>query len=366
MRRFVPVFVLSLLAAGRCFASPGAERTAAEGPPCWFSRSPRPTAAELRMAGEIGPAGPAERAQSRHPTAAADVRRCPGRDECGFGPCRGHDAKADMVVFGQVQATGPRIRVSGQVLDVPTGNPLADLSAAGAIDDLFPLEDALSRQVVQRVPPSLVLAMPPAAGQSEGNAGPPATRPASQENPDVGLPLEGTTTQGPVSPGDPSDANMPEYYSYTYPDYGSYNSRYPLPYPYTRYGYPDYYYGITGFYSPDLFFFDDFDRFHHHHFGGGHDHGGDNFHPRGISRGGTGTGAGAGFGRSFWPRRTRNRRRRQPWRWRRRSRPWRRGWRWRWGRWSGSMRVADGMSRLQRSDNSPAWRGGRQQSMRFS
>ena len=62
------------------------------------------------------------------------------------------DAKAAAVIFGSAQVIGKQIRLTGQVLDVPSGKSLGTLKATGALDDLFRLQDLLAGQAVRALP----------------------------------------------------------------------------------------------------------------------------------------------------------------------------------------------------------------------
>lgn len=63
---------------------------------------------------------------------------------------------ASIVVFGSAQAIGDQLRLTGQVVDVASGKPLAGLKATGTIETVFRLEDALAAQVIRAVPERLL------------------------------------------------------------------------------------------------------------------------------------------------------------------------------------------------------------------
>jgi hypothetical protein len=67
---------------------------------------------------------------------------------------REHDAAA--VVFGQAQLMGKEIRLTGQVVDAATGKSFGSLKATGPVEDLFRLEDTLTRQAVEALPDTLL------------------------------------------------------------------------------------------------------------------------------------------------------------------------------------------------------------------
>jgi len=170
---------------------------------------------------------------------------------------------AVLVVYGQYQTVGGQMRITGQVLSASSPQPVGSISATGAVNDLFPLEDAVSGQVLRSLPANLLtIPIPPVAG---------VARP-------VGASAE---PQSPAPPTSPALAPSAQYYSYTYPDYSSGPpSLYPNTYldsPY-YYGYPYYWYSIP-YYGPDIFFYFGRDHFHHHH----HDWGpADHWHQGGI------------------------------------------------------------------------------------
>ena len=142
-------------------------------------------------------------------------------------------ANATHVVFGQAQAAGSDMRITGQVLDVSSGQSIGTLKATGPVKNLFPLEDALADQVTHSLPQELV---------------------ATPQHPGAG-----------------------SYYSITVPQYRSYSYSAYEPYPYPDYyvyrAYPYYYYEPYAWpwFETDVFLFGG--RFHHHHF-----HDWDDFH----------------------------------------------------------------------------------------
>lgn len=142
---------------------------------------------------------------------------------------------ADFVVWGQSQVSGNQTRVTGQLLRVSDGHPLAGLKATAPNDDLFPLEDSLAAQVAKLLPAPIGLVTPP-----------PQTQPAEQGG-YVSEPQPVPTTPAPVN-----DSGNP-YYSYTETvpqTYYTYNTYYYPSYwsPYWYWGYP-YYWGGIGIYG---------------------------------------------------------------------------------------------------------------------
>jgi TolB-like protein len=155
--------------------------------------------------------------------------------------------KDSVAVFGSTQLAGSQVRVTGQVIDVNSGAVPGTFNAAAPANNLFPLEDQLSGQVVAALPRQWVNAptsAPPAAGSltSEGYA----------------------STSGP------------EYQSYVYPDYAAYPPGYYAPYAY--YSYPRSYYDYTYAY-PSWWWYEPYawygpiyyHGYWHHHWGGDHD-----------------------------------------------------------------------------------------------
>jgi TolB-like protein len=147
----------------------------------------------------------------------------------------GRQNNADFVVWGQSQISGSQMRVTGQLLRVSDGHPLAGLKATAPTNDLFPLEDSLAAQVAKALPAPIGLVTPP-----------PQTQPAEQGG-YVSEPQPLPTTAAP-----PNDSGNP-YYSYTETipqSYYTYNTYYYPTYwsPYWGYGYwgYPYYWGGIG------------------------------------------------------------------------------------------------------------------------
>lgn len=63
---------------------------------------------------------------------------------------------ASIVVFGSAQAIGDELRLTGQVVDVTSGKPLAGLKATGTVQSVFRLEDEIAAQVIRALPESLL------------------------------------------------------------------------------------------------------------------------------------------------------------------------------------------------------------------
>jgi TolB-like protein len=183
----------------------------------------------------------------------------------------GRGANAALVVYGQYQVNGGNVRITGQIVDVKTEKAGGSFSATGSMNNLFPVEDSVESQVLRELPPGWAMVSFPAAPAPGGEL------PAAPE----------ATVPPPVSP-------PPQYYSYTYPDYG------PAPdYSYDYGPYPYYWYSVP-YYGPDLWFYGGFDSFHHfhHRWDGGHfdGHGGPHgfVHVPGARPGGSFHGGGGG------------------------------------------------------------------------
>ncbi len=74
------------------------------------------------------------------------------------------EAGAAYVVFGSFQIVEPDLRITGELLDVRTGQSLAGLKATGALRDLFDMEDTLAAQVRRTLTASQAAPAGPAAG----------------------------------------------------------------------------------------------------------------------------------------------------------------------------------------------------------
>ncbi len=170
------------------------------------------------------------------------------------------DAGADIVVFGQTQLLDKEIRLTGEVLDVASGQSITGLKATGPIDQLFHLEDAVAGQSLSSLP-----------GGMRDDEWRDRTGYASEPQPNAAS--DGIYDQG----GAPDDNN--NYYNY--PSYG--------------YAYPAYssgYYYPYGFYGSGFIvinnghFHDHDDHFHgDYHNNGFH---GNGFHGNGFTNNGGG------------------------------------------------------------------------------
>lgn len=146
---------------------------------------------------------------------------------------QGRQNNADFVIWGQAQASGNQMRVTGQLLRVSDGHVLAGLKATAPTDNLFPLEDSLAAQVARALPAPIGLVTPP-----------PQTQPAEQG---------GYTSQPQPLPtvSTPATDSGNPYYSYTATvpqTYYSYNTYYSPGY-WSPYWDEPYLWGGIGFYG---------------------------------------------------------------------------------------------------------------------
>jgi TolB-like protein len=151
------------------------------------------------------------------------------------------EGRADIVIFGSFQMNDPDLRITGQIVDVPSGKSLGALKANGPFRQLFTLEDALSDQVK-----AIIDVKPAPAAEA-----PPADAPPADAEPAPRVP-----------------ATYESEFGYSYPSFYSYYS-YGGSYCYSSYRYPygycyPYGYGLSfysgyrpfcyqPFYSPILF-----------------------------------------------------------------------------------------------------------------
>jgi TolB-like protein len=160
------------------------------------------------------------------------------------------DVDATIVIFGQSQAAGSNLRLTGQVLDVATGKSLGGLIATGASDDLFHMEDVLGAQAMWALPPTM--------------RHPEALQKAIEIARQMREPTQPATATTPTVVVVPSGGQ-----NYTYPaePFPAYPASYPTaPYydPYTA-AYP-YDFFDDGFGFSPVVVFSNFDRFGFHRF----------------------------------------------------------------------------------------------------
>ena len=154
------------------------------------------------------------------------------------------DAGAQFVVFGSYQAIDADLRMTGQVIDVATKQPVAGLKSTGTQRDLFGMEDVIANQVKRALPQPIAQAKPEMLQQPPAQPAPPPFAP-----PQVNVNLQANELEQQIDRAIDrlrfaTDYDDSFYYPNTY-----FNSGYYSPY----YTYPVYIYP----------------RFrHHHHFGG--------------------------------------------------------------------------------------------------
>jgi TolB-like protein len=69
---------------------------------------------------------------------------------------RAHELNATVVIFGQAQVVDLNVRLTGQVLNAGSGKVLGAIKVTGPLSELFPLEDALAREVFAALPQDLL------------------------------------------------------------------------------------------------------------------------------------------------------------------------------------------------------------------
>jgi hypothetical protein len=80
------------------------------------------------------------------------------------------DAGASFVVLGGYQSVENDLRITGQVIDVTTGQPVAGLKATGGQRDLFAMEDTIAAQVKRALPQPAPIEQPEMLKQPPANA----------------------------------------------------------------------------------------------------------------------------------------------------------------------------------------------------
>jgi len=157
----------------------------------------------------------------------------------------GQNAGVSIVIYGQAQAAGKDVRLTGQVLDVATGKSLGQLKATGPSDDLFHLEDGLAGQVFGALPRTLLTAQALQSMQQQQQAAGAAPNQAAPMPRIVNGDSSSVASDTGVVPT-ASGYAPPQYYSagdYTsavdsYPTNVYYNTYYPSYYPSYGYSYP--------------------------------------------------------------------------------------------------------------------------------
>jgi TolB-like protein len=139
----------------------------------------------------------------------------------------GREAGAEAVLFGQAQVLNDQVRLTGQIIEVPSGKSLESLKQSGPVTDLFKLEDALTQQAIAGLPESFLnlrgltssrrMINPPRVIQLPGDV----QTPWPNNSPIDGGPNVNFIPSTPLPPGYP-----PPYSAYA----GSYPWRFTYPY----------------------------------------------------------------------------------------------------------------------------------------
>jgi TolB-like protein len=167
-----------------------------------------------------------------------------------------HQKNAAVLAFGTYQVVGDQLRVSGEVVNVSNGTPVAGIDVTGAVRDLFKVEDAINGQIAQALP----------APNNPGNYNTASEIYTAQPAPDY------DSGQAPAASGAPN-------VTYYYPDYSP-----TVPYTYSDsdYGYSPSYYGYPyGLYGGGVFFYGGYGYGYHYHgnyWHGNYWHGGNGWH----------------------------------------------------------------------------------------
>ncbi len=126
------------------------------------------------------------------------------------------EAGAVFVIFGNFQLVEPDLRITGEMIDVGTGQSIAGLKATGALRDLFDMEDTLAGQVRRTLVAAQQAANPPAAGAAP-LPGPIAKGPPAGIEPSG--PLRAPYPWEVESNMDPTYRRVAREYRYDAPDY---------------------------------------------------------------------------------------------------------------------------------------------------
>ena len=106
---------------------------------------------------------------------------------------------ATIVVFGQVQVVDLNVRLTGQILDVASERALGAIKVTGPLNELFPLEDLLAREVFAALPQEM---LKPEVLQylrdTSGPMQPPADGPEDPSQLGPVVPLVNPVAPGPI------------------------------------------------------------------------------------------------------------------------------------------------------------------------
>jgi TolB-like protein len=161
----------------------------------------------------------------------------------------GHDAGANIVVFGSYQIVEDQLRVNAQAVDVSSGQMIAPITATGNMRDLFKIEDVLADQLRPALPRTGAATMPQMVyGNSNTNPYDAIANPNQQPQTQGIYPYNNMTPDNTQAYPDGYPVNTYPYTAspYYYPAYSDYG------YPY-YYGYPSYYPYYGGYYGPAFY-----------------------------------------------------------------------------------------------------------------
>jgi len=147
------------------------------------------------------------------------------------------DIGARYVIFGSFQGESVNLRITGQIVDMKTEQPIGGLRATGMMRDLFALEDTIADEA-RRVLPHPQVDNPPPPAQAQA---PVQNQPGVSMRGFEGSDLQQSTLAGPYSGNVYADRYqylepVPPYYGYGY----GYNPYYSSSY----YNGPSYGYGV--------------------------------------------------------------------------------------------------------------------------
>jgi TolB-like protein len=150
----------------------------------------------------------------------------------------GKESGARYVIFGSFQGESANLRITGQIIDMKTEQPIAGLRATGMMRDLFALEDTIADEA-RRVLPHPQVDNPPAPAQAQA---PVQQQPMVSMRGFEGSDLQQSTLAGPYSGNVYADRY--QYLEPVWPYYG-YGYGYRYGYGYNPYYYSSYYNGLS-------------------------------------------------------------------------------------------------------------------------
>lgn len=185
------------------------------------------------------------------PTEVAPATQPIGLDDQGALQLA-RDSRATVLVLGSYQVADQEIRITGKILDVPSGQIIGALKASGTERQILDLEDAIADQAKQLLGITPVTALQPLNDQPAPRPpvaqGAPAEPPATAQNVPYDTDYPEPAAEESVTVYEP----QPRYYGTTY-YYPSYRTVYV--YPYSGYYYPYYsYYPYYYSYYDDYYF----------------------------------------------------------------------------------------------------------------